>query len=66
MAGIGYTSFKARLPNRSARRGKSGGFRIIYYEREATLVLLLIVYSKSERSDIPNKVIRRLIEENEQ
>lgn len=63
LAGIGYSSFKVRLPNRSARRGKSGGFRVIYYERESTLVLLLIVYSKTERSDIPNDFIRRLIED---
>ena len=29
--GVGYTVYKARLPNRSAQRGKSGGFRVIYY-----------------------------------
>lgn len=66
LAGIGYTSFKVRLPNRSARRGKRGGFRVIFYERDSTLVFLLIVYSKTERSDIPNEVIRRLIDEIEQ
>ena len=63
MVGIGYEAYKVRLPNRSARRGKSGGFRVIYYERETTLVLLLIVYSKTERSDIPNEAIIRLIDE---
>lgn len=63
LTGIGYTSFKVRLPNRSARRGKRGGFRVIYYEKEATLVLLLIVYSKTERSNIPNETVRRLIDE---
>ena len=66
LAGSGYTSFNVRLPNRSARRGKSGGFRVIYYERAATLVLLLIVYSKTERSDIPNEVIISLIDEIDQ
>ena len=66
LAGIGYTTYKVRLPNRSARRGKSGGFRVIYYEREAALVLLLIVYSKTERADIPNEVIRRMIADLEQ
>lgn len=28
--GVGYTVYKARLPNRAAGRGKSGGFRVIY------------------------------------
>ena len=63
LAGIGYTTFKVRLPNRSARRGKRGGFRVIFYEKQATLVLLLIVYSKTERSNIPNETVRRLIDE---
>jgi len=51
------------LPNRSARRGKSGGFRVIYQERSGRLVLLLLVYSKTERADIPDDVIIRVIEE---
>ena len=29
--GVGYTVYKARLPNRTARRDKSAGFRVIYY-----------------------------------
>ena len=58
---IGLNAFKVRLPNRSAQRGKSGGFRVIYQEKSGTLVLLLIIYSKTERADIPNEVIRRLI-----
>ena len=63
LSGIGYEAFKVRLPNRSARRGKSGGFRVIYQERSGALVLLLIIYSKTEQPDIPDDLIRRLIEE---
>ena len=63
LTGIGYEAYKVRLPNRSARRGKSGGFRVIYQERSGRLVLLLLVYSKTERSDIPDDVIVRVIEE---
>ena len=63
MAGLGYRVFKVRLPNRSARRGKSGGFRVIYQEKSGRLVLLLLVYSKTERADIPDEVIIRVIEE---
>ena len=60
---IDHNAFKVRLPNRTAQRGKSGGFRVIYQEKSGTLVLLLIIYSKTERADIPDEVIRRVIEE---
>jgi len=63
MAGLGYQVFKVRLPNRSAQRGKSGGFRAIYQERSGRLVLLLLIYWKTERADIPDDVIIRAIEE---
>ena len=55
--------YKVRLPNRSARRGKSGGFRVIYQDRSGTLVLLLIIYSKTEYADIPADVIRQIMAE---
>ena len=60
---VGRNVYKVRLPNRSARRGKSGGFRVIYQERAGILVLLLLIYSKSERADIPDEAIRRVIAE---
>lgn len=41
LSGLGHTVYKVRLPNRSARRGKSGGFRVIYQDRSGQLVLLL-------------------------
>ena len=63
LTSTGYQVFKVRLPNRSARRGKSGGFRVIYQEKSGRLVLLLLVYSKTERADIPDDVIIRVIEE---
>ncbi len=63
LAGIGYEAYKVRLPNRSARRGKSGGFRVIYQERAGQIVLLLLIYAKTDRADIPNDVIVRVIED---
>ena len=61
LAGTGHIIYKVRLPNRSAGRGKSGGFRVIYEDRSGQLVLLLLIYTKTEHSDIPNEVIRQLI-----
>ncbi len=57
----GYTVYKVRLPNRDARRGKSGGYRVIYYIRTLKQVVLLSVYSKSDRSDTSVDDIQTII-----
>lgn len=60
---VGYTGvFKDRLRNRSARRGKRGGFRIIYYVPRIDEVFLLLIYSKTEVNDIPAQEIRETLE----
>lgn len=63
--GLGYTVYKVRLPNRSARRGKSGGFRAIYYVQFSDAVTLLTIYSKSDDIDISVAEIRDLVMEAE-
>lgn len=61
--GVGYAAYKVRLPNTDAGRGKSGGYRVIYYlETEADL-LLLTIYSKTEQSDLAPHQIKRIIDE---
>ena len=64
--GVGYTVYKVRLPNRAARRGKSGGFRVIYYAQFSDRVILLTIYSKTEQNDISIAEIRDLVGEAEQ
>lgn len=60
---VGYSGvYKERLRNRSAQRGKRGGFRLIYYEQLEDLVFLLLIYSKTEVDDIPSHEIRRVLE----
>jgi hypothetical protein len=49
--GLGQVLYKARVRNASALRGEIEGYRIILYLRTATDVLLVAIYSKSERSD---------------
>ena len=66
MPGVGYTVYKVRLPNRAARRGKSGGFRIIYYAQFSDRVTLLTIYSKTDDIDISNAEIRKLVTEAQQ
>ncbi|MCU0482341.1 MAG: type II toxin-antitoxin system RelE/ParE family toxin [Anaerolineae bacterium] len=54
--------YKVRLRNKSAERGKSGGFRVIYYVRYANTVFLLTAYSKTEQELVSNDEIQALID----
>ncbi|MCL2829586.1 MAG: type II toxin-antitoxin system RelE/ParE family toxin [Betaproteobacteria bacterium] len=47
-------------------RGKRGGARVIYFnELGDGLIVLLAVYIKAERSNLPNKAVRRIKREAE-
>lgn len=61
--GTGYSVYKVRLPNPDAQRGKSGGFRIIYYLKTLETILLIYIYSKTDRADLDADEIRRMIDE---
>src|SRR5215207_8509679 len=50
---IPFEVYKVRLPNRSAKKGKSGGFRVIYYVKTQDLIGMLSIYVKTEQTDIP-------------
>lgn len=57
----GMAVFKARLRNSSARRGTRGGFRVIYRVMEdGTIILMLLIWSKTDTSDLPDSEIRRI------
>lgn len=55
--------YKVRLVNPAAGRGKSGGFRVIYFVRRGDFIILITIYSKSEQEDISVDEIRRLVDE---
>jgi mRNA-degrading endonuclease RelE of RelBE toxin-antitoxin system len=59
--GLSYWVYKARIQNHDAHRGKSGGYRVIYYLETAEFIVILSIYSKSDLSDIPTEAVRRLI-----
>lgn len=54
---------KFRLPNPSARRGKSGGFRVVYYAQFADLIHLVTIYSKSEENDVSAHAVQGILAE---
>ncbi len=66
ISGIGYEVFKLRVQNSDVQKGKSGGYRLIYYIKTTTGIILLTIYTKSEQADIAADDIRRIIAEYEQ
>ena len=62
ISGVQSNLYKVRLPNPSARRGKSGGFPVIYYHLLSDRVILVTIYSKSQQVDISPVKLRRLLD----
>ena len=66
IAGVNYTVFKVRLKNSSIQKGKSGGYRVIYYVKTSRLIILATIYSKSDLADVNVEVIKAVIAQYEQ
>ncbi|WYL96946.1 MAG: type II toxin-antitoxin system RelE/ParE family toxin [Gloeotrichia echinulata IR180] len=63
IAGIGeeYIVYKVRVRNTNIQKGKSAGYRLIYQVETPTSILLLTIYSKSDREDIEVNEIRDIV-----
>jgi mRNA-degrading endonuclease RelE of RelBE toxin-antitoxin system len=61
--GIGFEVMKVRIRNSDTQKGKSGGYRLIYWVASTELLVLLDIYSKSDREDIEVNEIRQIIQE---
>lgn len=61
--GVGFPVYKVRVRNSDTQRGKSGGYRIIYYQQAITAIILITVYSKSEQEDVSPNEIRAILTE---
>lgn len=59
---VGFDVYKVRLKNPSAGRGKRGGFRVIYYVQLVNSVVLLTIYSKSDKTDITPDELRQVLD----
>jgi mRNA-degrading endonuclease RelE of RelBE toxin-antitoxin system len=60
---IGYAVFKVRIRNSDIKKGKSGGYRLIYYLQTMTGIILLTIYLKSEQANIEPDEIKSIIEQ---
>ena len=61
LIGLDILALKVRVSNSSVSRGKSGGYRVIYYVALPTKIVLLTIYSKSEQENISAKEIERIV-----
>jgi mRNA-degrading endonuclease RelE of RelBE toxin-antitoxin system len=65
ISGVGHDVFKLRVRNSDNQKGKSGGYRLIYYVKTAVGIILLTIYTKSEQVDIAADDLRSIIAEYE-
>lgn len=65
IAGIGEQVFKLRVKNSNVSKGKSGGYRLIYYCQTKTGIVLLTIYTKSEQVDIATEDIKKIISQSD-
>jgi mRNA-degrading endonuclease RelE of RelBE toxin-antitoxin system len=63
LQGLDAEVFKVRVRNSDTNRGKSGGYRVIYWLKLPECVVLLDIYSKSDREDIEINTIQDIITE---
>lgn len=66
IAGVKYQVFKVRLKNSNIQKGKSAGYRVIYYLKTEQGIILTTIYSKYDLSDIANETIEEAIAQYEQ
>ena len=66
ISGVGYTIFKLRVKNSDVQKGKTGGYRLIYYVKTSTKIILVTIYFKSEQEDIAATEVQQILAEFEQ
>jgi mRNA-degrading endonuclease RelE of RelBE toxin-antitoxin system len=63
IGGVGeeYIVYKVRIRNSNIQKGKSAGYRLVYQLESPISILLLTIYSKSDREDIGINEIRDIV-----
>lgn len=61
--GVGYPVYKVRLKSSDMTKGKSGGYRVLYYVKTVEFLVLATIYAKTEQVDISADEIKSIITE---
>lgn len=60
---LGFNLFKKRVKNSSIPTGKSGGFRVIIYKQIENKIVLISIYSKTEKENLSDEELSNLLKE---
>ncbi len=58
---LGFNLFKKRIKNSSIPTGKSGGFRVIIYKQVEDKIILISIYSKTEKENLSDEELSDII-----
>ena len=58
---LGFSLFKKRVKNSSIPTGKSGGFRVIIYKQIEEKIVLISIYSKTEKENLSDEELSNLL-----
>ena len=61
ITGLDDIVYKVRVTNSDSRKGKSGGYRVIYYLKTAHDIRLIAMYVKSDQTNISANSLRRIL-----
>jgi hypothetical protein len=60
---LGFNLFKKRVPNSSIPTGKSGGFRVIIYHQIEDKIILISIYSKTQKDTLSDEELEAILKE---
>ncbi len=58
---LGFNLYKKRVANSSIPTDKSGGFRIIIYQKIEDKIVLISIYSKTQKETVSDDELRELL-----
>ena len=60
---LGSNLYKKRVKNSSIPTGKSGGFRVIIYQQIENKIVLISIYSKTEKENLSDEELSEIIKQ---
>lgn len=60
---LGFNLFKKRVKNSSIPTGKSGGFRVIIYQQIKNKIVLISIYSKTEKENLSDEELSEILKQ---
>ena len=65
ITGLDDVVYKVRVKNSDNQKGKSGGYRVIYYVKTEEEIRLMAMYAKSDQANISDNSLRRILSDDQ-